>query len=106
MWGNKSKSHATCSECHTRLPSQAEACPDCGYPVTAASTADVVQESRQYAVRAMREYKLIRVLGVVVFTVGVLAATVEAPITATVALVLGGATYVTGLLGSWWNSGD
>ena len=106
MWGNKSKSHGMCSECRTRLPLQAEACPDCGYPVTATDSADAGYEGRQYALRAMREYKLIRLLGAIVFVAGVVAAAVEAPITATVALIVGSGTYVTGLLGSWWNSGD
>ena len=106
MLGYKSKSHSVCSECRTRLPLQADACPECGYPVMTTDAVEFGHEGCEHAVRAMREYKLIRVLGGVVFAAGVLAAAAEAPITATVALVVGGGTYVTGLLGSWWNSGD
>ena len=52
------------------------------------------------------EYKLIQVLGAVVFGAGVVAAIAESPIAATVALTIGGATYLSGLMGAWWNSGD
>lgn len=52
------------------------------------------------------EYKLVQVLGAVVFSAGVIAAFAESPIAATVALTIGGATYLSGLMGAWWNSGD
>ncbi len=52
------------------------------------------------------EYKLIKLLGACVVIAGVIAAVADSPIAATVAIAIGSATYVTGLLGSWWNSGD
>jgi hypothetical protein len=54
----------------------------------------------------MMEYKLIRMLGTVVAVAGVGAAMADSPIGATVAIVIGGATYLTGLLGAWWNRRD
>lgn len=105
MWRNKKKWSVICTECHTRLPVQAEACPDCGYPVTALSNADA-QEDPQHPRGILMEYKLIKLFGIVVFSAGVTAAIADSPIAATVAIMIGGATYVTGLLGAWWNSGD
>lgn len=55
---------------------------------------------------ALLEYKLIQLLGGVVAAAGIIAAFADSPIAATVAITIGSATYMTGLLGSWWNSGD
>ena len=54
----------------------------------------------------MVEYKLIRILGTVVAVAGIGAAMADSPIGATVAIVIGGGTYLTGLLGAWWNRRD
>lgn len=92
-----------CSECQARLPVHAEACSECGYPVTGGNDASGRQDLAQ---NADMEYKLVQLLGAVVFGAGVIAAFAESPIAATVALIIGGATYLSGLMGSWWNSGD
>jgi len=105
MWGNKKKSLQLCTECRTRLPIQAEACPDCGYPVTVGHHVLPHEHAHQVR-RAMMEYRLIQLLGVVVFGAGVVAALADSPIGATVAITVGCATYMTGLLGAWWNSGN
>jgi len=103
MWSKKNEFPVSCSECQAMLPAQAEACPDCGYPVTGNGG----PSSRHEVIRsADLEYKLVQILGAVVFGAGVVAAVAESPIAATVALAIGGATYLSGLMGSWWNSGD
>ena len=101
MWSEKKKFTVCCSECHAHLPPQAEACSECGYPVTGSqpTRAETVQSTAL-------EYKLMQLLGAVVFGAGVIAFVVESPIAATVALTIGGATYLSGLMGAWWNSGD
>jgi hypothetical protein len=55
---------------------------------------------------SLMEYKLIQLLGVVVLGVGIVAALVDSPVAATISITIGMATYMSGLLGSWWNSGD
>lgn len=102
MWSKKHTSPKSCSECHAKLPPQAEACSECGYPVTGT----YAQDDKERPGAAMQEYKLIQLLGVSVFSVGIIAALAESPIAASVAISIGCATYLTGLLGSWWNSGD
>lgn len=103
MWSNKNKFPVSCSECQCRLPAQAEACSECGYPVTGGTRQNGVNDVTR---TADLEYKLIQVLGAVVFGAGIVAAIAESPIAATVALTIGGATYLSGLMGAWWNSGD
>ena len=103
MWSKKFDLPMTCPECRAKLLPQEEACTECSYPVTgAAGTND-----RQVAKKASDlEYKLVQLLGAIVFGAGVIAILAESPIAATVALTVGGATYLSGLMGSWWNSGD
>ena len=101
MWKKKNKLTAHCSECRARMPAQAEACSECGYPVTAHA-----HGKHDETDNAELEYKLVQLLGAVVFGVGVFAAFAESPIAATVAVTIGGATYLSGLMGAWWNSGD
>ncbi len=103
MWRKKNNPMVYCSECRSRLPAQAEACSECGYPVTAHTREYIRHESSG---NADLEYKLVQLLGAVVFAAGVFAAFAESPIAATVALTIGGATYLSGLMGAWWNSGD
>lgn len=103
MWGKKNIQTLHCSECRARLPAQAEACAECGYPVTARRNEN---DQHEEARNADLEYKLVQLLGAIVFGAGVFAALAESPIAATVALTIGGATYLSGLMGSWWNSGD
>lgn len=103
MWRKKNNPTVHCSECQSRLPAQAEACSECGYPVTAHMHQNSQHEEGG---NADLEYKLVQLLGAIVFAAGVFAAFVESPIAATVALTIGGATYLSGLMGAWWNSGD
>lgn len=103
MWKKKNNLMVHCSECRARLPAQAEACSECGYPVTVHKRE---QSRHEAASNADLEYKLVQLLGVVVFAAGVIAAFAESPIAATVALTIGGATYLSGLMGAWWNNGD
>jgi ribosomal protein L37E len=103
MWRKKNNMTVHCSECHSRLPAQAEACAECGYPVTAHASQ---YNQHEGAANADLEYKLVQLLGAVVFAAGIFAAFAESPIAATVALTIGGATYLSGLMGAWWNSGD
>jgi hypothetical protein len=102
MW-NKKKFTASCSECQARLPAQADACTECGYPVTS----DAGRDGNRDALQATAlEYKLVQLLGAVVFGAGVIAAVANSLIAASVAITIGGATYLSGLMGAWWNSGD
>jgi len=79
----------------------AETCTECGYPVTGGAA------RRAEAVRAADlEYKLVQLLGAVLFGAGVIAVVADSPIAATISLTIGGATYLSGLMGAWWNSGD
>ncbi|HZW23574.1 hypothetical protein [Noviherbaspirillum sp.] len=79
----------------------AETCTECGYPVTGGAA------RRAEAARAADlEYKLVQLLGAVLFGGGVIAVVADSPITATISLTIGGATYLSGLMGAWWNSGD
>lgn len=95
----------SCTECGTRLPAQAETCPDCGYPVTARAHIEHVAFG-ETSHSTHREYKLIQLLGGVVVVAGIIAALADSPIAAAVSIAVGTATYMTGLLGSWWNRGD
>lgn len=97
-------SPSSCSECGARLSPQAETCPECGYPATShysvhGGVAEVAQSTH-------REYKLIQILGGAVVAIGVVAGLLDSPIAAAVSVAVGGATYLTGLLGSWWNRGN
>lgn len=95
----------SCTECRTRLPEQAEACPECGYPVTGREH-KTSGEDTDTAHATLKEYKLLQFAGVTVTGGGVIAALVDSPIAAAVAVTVGIATYITGLLGVWWNTGD
>ncbi len=90
-----------CTECGARLPALAEICPECSYPVT-----ELAREAGEAAEAALKEYKLIRLLGGAVIAGGIVAAVADSPIAAAVSIPIGIATYVTGLLGAWWNSGS
>ena len=103
MWSKKYDLPITCSECRTKLPPQAEACAECGYPVTGAAGTNGLQAAKK---STDLEYKLVQFLGIIVFGAGVIAIFAESPIAAAVALTVGGATYLSGLMGAWWNSGD
>ena len=102
MWSKNNTIPICCSECRARVPKQAEACSECGHPVP--HTIDTKEDTEQ--ARSALEYKLIQLLGVIVFGVGVFAAFAESPIAATIALIIGATTYLSGLMGAWWNSGD
>lgn len=55
---------------------------------------------------ALKEYKVMQLSGIAVCGAGIIAALADSPIGAAVAITVGIATYVTGLLGVWWNTGD
>lgn len=95
----------SCTECRTRLPEQAEACPECGYPVMAHAQRPNM-EDRETTQSALKEYKVMQLSGIAVCGAGIIAALADSPIGAAVAITVGIATYVTGLLGVWWNTGD
>lgn len=103
MWRKENTPTIHCSECRARMAAQAEACSECGYPVTGNAAESGKQDDGS---NAELEYKLVQLLGAIVFGAGVFAAFAESPIAATVALTIGGATYLSGLMGAWWNSGD
>lgn len=96
-------SPSSCSECGARLSSQAETCPECGYPATPhySTHGEAIDSTRS----ALKEYKLIQMLGGSVVGVGIIAAVLDSPIAAAVSIAIGAGTYLTGLLGSWWNRG-
>lgn len=52
------------------------------------------------------EYRVLQVAGAVVLLAGFMAMLVDSRFAAGVALTIGFATYLTGLLGAWWNRGD
>jgi hypothetical protein len=103
MWRKKNTPTVHCTECQARMAAQAEACSECGYPVTAHAAGNGKKDDTG---NAELEYKLVQLLGAIVFGAGVCAAFAESSIAATVALTIGGATYLSGLMGAWWNSGD
>jgi hypothetical protein len=54
----------------------------------------------------MREYRLLQLLGIGVIGGGIVAAIADSPLAAAVSITIGIATYLTGLLGAWWNRSD
>lgn len=105
MWNKEKIPMSPCTQCGTRLTHQTQACPDCGYPEKV-DTDGLDAEANETAQSTMMEYKLIQLLGAVVVGAGIIAALADSPIAATVSITVGGGTYLTGLLGSWWNRGD
>lgn len=98
-------SQKSCSECGTHLSVQAETCPECGYPAITYRFARHV-EIADPAPSTHKEYKFIQLLGISVVAIGVVAALLDSTIAAAVSISIGAATYITGLLGQWWNRGD
>ncbi|WP_292935250.1 hypothetical protein [Noviherbaspirillum sp.] len=102
MWGRKGKlSGIACTECGARLPANAEICGECSYPVTAHA-----REANEVTQATIKEYRLIQILGGAVIAGGLIAAAADSPIAAAVSITIGIATYITGLLGAWWNTGN
>lgn len=54
----------------------------------------------------LKEYRLIQLLGATVAGVGMAAWFADSPLAAAVAITIGLGTYMVGLLGAWWNTGD
>lgn len=102
MWNKVKTSPISCTECRVRLPAHAEACPECGYPVTGRAHHELF-DAAEVDHATLKEYKLIQLLGAIVIAAGIIAAIADSPIAAAVSITIGGGTYLTGLLGSWWN---
>lgn len=102
MWTKKNARRLLCTECHRRLPAHADLCPECGYPAMPAAMPDKTAIERA----PFAAYRLIRLLGGALLGAGIVAAIADSPTAATLAIMSGCLTYITGLLGSWWNSGD
>jgi hypothetical protein len=92
-----------CTECHCRLSDQAEACPDCGYPAMGAGipASDQPQLSQQMS---LKQYRLMRRAGLITIIGAGIAALADFPASAGIVGVTGGAVYLIGLLGAWWNT--
>jgi ribosomal protein L40E len=104
MWNKERISLNSCTECGGRVPTQAEACADCGYPVTTRAYQETPHGGEPHSIH--REYRLIQTLGASVAIAGLIAAMNGALIAAAVSLAVGIAVFLTGLLGSWWNRDD
>ncbi len=90
-----------CTECGTHLPANAEVCSECGYPVIGRW-----REATDATQAALKEYRLIQYLGAAATCGGLVAAFADSPFAAMVSITVGIATFLTGLLGAWWNTGD
>ena len=98
-------SRINCSECQAALSVHAEACHACGYPVVSrgqpASPLEIETSSAP-----LREYKLMQLAGIGMSCAGFVAVLADALVIASVAMTVGIGTYMTGLLGAWWNSAE
>ncbi|WP_151634591.1 hypothetical protein [Noviherbaspirillum aerium] len=96
-------SRILCSECQAALSTHAEACRECGYPVMArgqpASPTD-----KETVPASLKEYRLMQLAGIGLSCAGFLAVLADALVFAGVSVTVGIGTYMTGLLGAWWNS--
>ena len=92
-----------CTECRCRLSDQAEACPDCGYPAMGAGipASDQHQLAQQMS---LKQYRVMRRAGLITIIGAGTAALADFPASASTAGVAGGAVYLVGLLGAWWNT--
>jgi hypothetical protein len=99
------KDHAVilCTECRCRLSDQAEACPDCGYPVTGVG---IPASDQQHLSQQMplKQYRLMRRAGLITIVGAGTAALADFPASAGLVGAMGGAVYLVGLLGAWWNT--
>jgi len=85
------------------LPDQAETCPECGYPATGGTVA-VVNDEQQSQQTPLKQYRLMRRAGLMTLVGAGTAALVDFPTSAGIAGFTGGAVYLAGLLGAWWNT--
>lgn len=92
-----------CADCGACLSVQAEICAECGYPHTARKSQQTPLEETDSAHAALKEYRMLQGAGLIVVLAGILAAAVDSRLAAAVALTIGIATYLSGLLGAWWN---
>ena len=104
MWSLQ-KTHAIqCTVCGTHLAAHAEACPECTYPVMTKMQDPLSEQESSLA--AVKECRLLQILGIGVASGGLIAAIADSPLAAGISITIGLATYLTGLLGIWWNRDD
>lgn len=95
-----------CAECGSRLDIHAEACPDCGYPHLRPLLMRPGEPPRAQSRGALAQYRLLQAGGLIMLVAGILAALADSRFSAGVTLAIGGALYLAGLLGAWWNRHD
>lgn len=98
-------SRIICSECRAALSMHAEACHECGYPVMARGQPASPTE-RETDSAPLKEYKLMQLAGIGLSCAGFVAVLADALVLAGVSVTVGIGTYMTGLLGAWWNSAE
>jgi ribosomal protein L40E len=98
-------SRIICSECEAILSVHAEACHACGYPVVSRGQPALPDEN-ETKVAPLREYKLMQLAGIAMSCAGFAAVLADALVIASVTVTVGVGTYMTGLLGAWWNSAE
>lgn len=96
-------SRIICSECQAALSTHAEACHACGYPVMARGQPALPTDEETVSA-TLKEYRLMQVAGIGLSCAGFLAVLADALVFAGVSVTVGIGTYMTGLLGAWWNS--
>lgn len=92
-------------------PQDPMGCPKCGkclpardVPCTLCGAAALLRESSgELDIPMIREYRVLRLCGMVVLVAGILAVLADSRFAAGVALTIGTAIYLVGLLGTWWN---
>lgn len=83
----------------------AEACHACGYPVVSLGQPALTAETETEAA-PLKEYKLMQLAGIAMSCAGFVAVLADALVIASVTVTVGIGTYMTGLLGAWWNSAE
>jgi ribosomal protein L37E len=96
----------TCNQCGSCLSAAAETCPDCGYPQAPGIQARVPASRIDLAPDLLADYRFLKYGGLGLVALGFIAAYADSRFAAGVTLTIGGALYVAGLLGGWWNRRD
>lgn len=98
-------SRIICSECRAALSVHAEACHECGYPVMARGQ-PALPTDKETDPAPLKEYKLMQLAGIGLSCAGFVAVLADSLVIAGVSVTIGVGTYMTGLLGAWWNSAE